>query len=104
MIALAIIAGVVSTVIAAVNHHLAIISRDRDEGVAILLARQKIDELSTEAELPEKKEGTFAPSRPAYSWELTTTPTEVPGLRKMTLAVAWEGKKRSLALVRYVAK
>lgn len=104
MIALAIIAGVVFTVISAVNYHLSIVARDREEGVAVLVARQKLTELEEEKELPEKNSGTFAPSRPDYAWEMTTTPTLLPGVRKMVLTVTWDAKNRSTTLVRYVAR
>lgn len=103
MIALAIMAGVVFTVIGAVNHHLAIVERDRKETRAVLLARQKLAELEEEQEISEKEEGTFAPTHPDYAWEMTTAPTELANLRRMTLAVSWDGKKRSVALVRYLA-
>ena len=106
MVALAIIAGTVFTVISAVNYHLSIAARDREETAAILLARQKIEELVIEKEaekqLPEKKDGTFAPARPDYVWEMATAPTDYPGFRKLTLTVSWEGKKRSVTFVRYV--
>ncbi|ABB33581.1 general secretion pathway protein I, putative [Geobacter metallireducens RCH3] len=103
MVALAIMAGVVFTVIGAVNYHLSIVERDRRETVAVLLARQKLSDLEEEKDIPEKKEGTFAPTRPEYSWEMTATPTEVESLRRMTLVVSWDNKKRSVALVRYLA-
>ncbi|CAG0930156.1 type II secretion system minor pseudopilin GspI [Geobacter sp.] len=103
MIALAIMAGVVFTVIGAVNYHLAIVERDRQETVAVLLARQKLAELEEEKEIPEKKEGTFAPARPEFTWEMTAAPTELANLRRMTLSVSWDNKKRSVALVRYLA-
>lgn len=103
MIALAIMAGVVFTVIGAVNYHLAIVERDRQETVAVLLARQKLAELDVEKNIPEKKEGTFAPTRPEFAWEMTAAPTELAALRRMTLTVSWDNKKRSVALVRYLA-
>lgn len=103
MVALAIMAGVVFTVIGAVNYHLSIVERDRRETVAVLLARQKLSDLEEEKDIPEKREGTFAPARPEYSWEMTATPTELESLRRMTLVVSWDNKKRSVALVRYLA-
>lgn len=103
MIALAIMAGVVFTVIGAVNYHLAIVERDRQETVAVLLARQKLAELEEEKNIPEKNQGTFAPARPEFSWEMTTAATELAALRRMTLTVSWDNRKRSVALVRYLA-
>ena len=104
MVALAIMASVVFTVIGAVNHHLSIVERDRQEIVAVLLARQKLAELEEVKDIPEKMEGTFAPEHPEYAWELTAAPTELESLRRrMSLAVSWDNKKRSVALVRYLA-
>lgn len=103
MIALAIMAGVVFTVIGAVNYHLAIVERDRQETVAVLLARQKLAELEEEKNLADKREGTFAPDRPEFTWAMTAVPTELAALRRMTLTVSWDNKKRSVALVRYLA-
>ena len=103
MIALAIMAGVVFTVIGAVNYHLAIVERDRQETVAVLLARQKLAELEEKKDIPEKSEGTFAPARPEFAWEMTAAPTELAALRRMTLTVSWDNNKRSVALVRYLA-
>lgn len=104
MIALAIIAAVVFTVIGAVNHHLEIMAEDRGETLAVLLARQQVDGLDDKQDYPEKEDGTFAPTRPDYTWELRVAPTEIPGFRRAVLTVFWDGKKRSLALVRYLGK
>ena len=104
MVALAIIAGTVFTVISAVNYHLSIMARDRDETAAVLLARQKLDGLEEEKEIPERSNGTFAPAHPDYAWEMAAVPTEIPGFRKVTLTVFWEAKRRSVAFVRYLQK
>ena len=100
MIALAIMAGVVLTVITSFNYHLSIVNRDREETVAMLLARAKLDdplfrELST-------KEGTFAPEWPNFKWKADKTPAEIlPGLMKLTLTVSWDDARRKLSLVKY---
>lgn len=104
MIALAIIAAVVFTVIATINHHLDIMADDRSETLAALLARQQLDGLDDKLDYPDKEDGTFAPDQPDYTWELRVTPTEIPGFRRAALTVFWDGKKRSLALVRFLGK
>ena len=102
MIALAIMAGVVVTVLTAFNHHLSVVSRDREETVAVLLARAKLDEPGA-ADLAGKK-GTFAPQWPEIAWEATATPIEIPGIQRLTLTVSWDGARRQLALVQYLQK
>lgn len=102
LIALAIMAGVILTTIASFNYHLGVVIRDKDEGTAVLLARGKIDDPAF-AGLPAGK-GSFSPQRPDMSWEKTIEPTRLPGVSKMVFTVTWENERRTLALVRYVAK
>ena len=102
MIALAIMAGVVLTVITSFNYHLNLVSRDREETVAVLMARSKLEE-------PDflklaQRQGTFAPHRPDMGWSVTTMPTELPGITRLTLTVTWGEGKRNLSLVNYVPK
>lgn len=102
MIALAILAGVVVTVIGAVNHHLGLAARDKEETTAVLLARGKLAEQGFAGQ--ETKEGTFAPAWPDYRWRREILPTELPGLSRLVLTVSWQEARRSLALVQYVPK
>ena len=98
MIALAILAGVVLTVISSVNHHLTVVARDQEETVAVLLGRSKLDQPGGAA-----GEGTFAPAWPGYSWRTEVMPTDFPGISRQVLTVAWQGGGKKLALVKYVA-
>ena len=102
MIALAIMAGVILTVISSFNYHLSVVSRDKDETIAVLLARAMLDDPGFK-ELREKK-GTFAPDHPEMTWQAETTPTELPGLDKVVMTVGWDGDKHTLSLVQYNAK
>lgn len=102
MIALAIMAGVVLTVITSFNYHLDLVSRNREETEAVLLARAKLEEPGF-ATL-EKPQGTFAPVRPEMKWAAETAPTEYPGLMRLTLTVSWGEGKRTLSLVEFVQK
>jgi len=102
MIALAILAGVVVTVIGTVNHHLGLAARDKEETVAVLLARGKLAESGFAAQ--EMSAGSFAPNWPEYTWRRDTLPTEIPGLSRLVLTVSWQDARRKLALVQYVAK
>ncbi|MBI1922253.1 MAG: type II secretion system minor pseudopilin GspI [Geobacter sp.] len=98
MVALAIMAGVILTVISAVNYHLSVAAADREETTAMLLARQKLGEMELAGKV--EKEGTFAPERPEIRWETETTPTELPGVNRLTLTVKW-GAGKKLSLVQY---
>ncbi len=106
MIALAIMAGVVLTVISSINYHLSIATRDQEETVALLLAGSKLEdiELTQKDDLKTVQDGTFAPEHPDISWKAEVTPTPITFFRKLTLTVTWGNDKRTLSLVHYVAK
>jgi len=106
MVALAIMSGVVLTVISSVNYHLSVASRDREETVALLLARAKIEDfdLLTTMEKSSTKEGTFAPEWPEYSWKSEVTASPVPGFRQLTVTVKWGAERRTLSLESYVVQ
>jgi general secretion pathway protein I len=102
VIALAIMAGVVLTVIASFNYHVGIVSRDREETEAVLMARSKLEEPGFPD--PDKRQGNFAPDRPDMMWKAETEPTELPGLLRLILTVSWGEGKRTLSLEQYVKK
>lgn len=102
LIALAIMSGVIMTVIVSFNYHLGIVVKDKEETAAVLLARARIDDPGFAA-LPAGK-GTFAPARADIAWEKTVVATQLPGVQRMILTVSWDSNKRSLSLVRYAAK
>lgn len=102
LVALAIMSGVILTTIASFNYHLGIVIRDKDESAAILLARVRVDDPDFIRQTLNK--GTFAPQRPDMNWEKSFAPTQIPGVAKMTFTVSWEQQRRTLTLVRYVAK
>ena len=102
MIALAIMAGTLLTLLGAFNHHLALVGSEREETVALLLARGKLEELEmAPVESLNAQEGSFAPDRPDITWKLAITPTVITGLRQLTLTVFWDGTRKSLALDHY---
>ncbi len=102
MIALAIMAGSVFTIMASFNHHIDIVTRDREETVAVLLARAKLEDPDMKSS--SDTNGTFAPEWPDITWEITKTPTELSSLDRMVLTVSWDNARRSLSLVQYVTK
>ena len=104
MVALAIMAGVILTVLGSVNYHLDSIAAERDNTALTLLARTRLVELEQQGGLQQKSEGTFAPLHPDVTWRAELFPTKVPALQKLVVTVQRSGDKREVALVRYVLK
>jgi len=100
MIALAIAAGVLLTVISSLNYHLSIIGQDTEETTAALVGRAKLDDPDFSKETENK--GSFAPEHPALSWEREITQTELPGLNRVRLTVSWNEDRKRLSLVKFV--
>jgi general secretion pathway protein I len=101
MVSLAIMAGVILTVLGSVNYHLGIIANERDSTAMTLLARARLTELAT---TPAKGEGTFAPAHPELSWHADLLPAKLPGLQKLVVRVKRSGDGREVALVQYLPK
>ena len=102
MVALAIMATVILTLLSSVNYHLSIIANERDSTAMTLLARNKLAEIE---QSPTKGEGTFAPFHPELSWKAVLLPTELPGLQKLVVRVKRiGGDSKEVALVCYLTK
>ncbi len=101
MVSLAIMAGVILTVLGSVNYHLGIIANERDNTTLTLLARNRMAELE---QAPATGEGTFAPSHPELSWKADLLPTDMPGLQKLVIKVRRGSDGREVTLVRYLPK
>jgi len=101
MVALAIMAGVVLTVLASVNYHLGIIANERDDTALTILARARITELE-QTSLPDTNEGTFAPAHPELTWHFDVVSTQLPSVQKIVLKVQRTSDKREVTLVRYI--
>jgi len=101
MVALAIMAGVIVTLLGSVNYHLGIIAGERDSTTMTLLARNRIAEIE---QAPVKGEGTFAPSYPELSWKADLLPADLPGLQKLVVKVVRNSDGREVAHVRYLPK
>jgi general secretion pathway protein I len=102
MIALAITAGVLLTVISSVNYHLSIVSQDVEETTAAIVGRAKLDDPDFSKVKDEK--GSFAPDHPELKWAREITETELPGLNRIRLTVSWNNDRKSLSLVQYAPK
>ena len=101
MVALAIMASVILTLITAFNYQLNQVNRNREETVAILLGRAQLETLELQKD-PKPDEGTFAPANPDLHWKLENESTYVPIVKKLTMTVTWHEGKRHLALVHYI--
>lgn len=105
MVALAIMAGVVLTVLGSVNYHLGIIAAERDSTALTILGRYRLDEMVQGAQqtpLPDKSEGTFAPLHPELTWQAEKVATQLPMVKKLVLKVRRTSDKREVTLVRYI--
>lgn len=103
MVALAIMAGVILTVLGAVNYHAGIIGSERDSTTMTLLARMRLNELEQTPRNAEG-EGSFAPAHPELRWRSELAAAEIPGLQKLVVRVRSTADKREVALVRYLPK
>jgi general secretion pathway protein I len=101
MISLGIMAGVVLTVITSFNYHLSLAANDREETVAVLLARAMLEDPVFNKQ--KNKSGTFAPDWPGVGWEREEMPTVIAGGKKIKLTVMWNDQKKKLSLVQYQA-
>jgi general secretion pathway protein I len=104
VVALAIMAGVILTVLGSLNYHLDSISAERDNTTLTILARNRLVELEQQGGLQQKSEGTFAPAHADITWRAELFPAKVPALQKLVVTVQRRGDKREVALVRYVLK
>jgi general secretion pathway protein I len=104
MVALAIMAGVILTVLGSLNYHLDSVSAERDNTTLTLLARNRLVELEQQGALQQKSQGTFAPAHADVTWRAELFPAKVPALNKLVVTVQRKGDKREVALVRYVLK
>ena len=104
VVALAIMASVILTVLGSLNYHLDSIAAERDITTLTILARNRLVELEQQGGLPQKSEGTLAPAHADITWRAELFPTKIPALQKLVVTVQRRGDKREVALVRYVLK
>ena len=86
MIALAIVSGVVVTVVTSLNFHLLAVERNRDKVVATFLARQKYEETRLFGP-PKSSKGEFAEGFDDYSWEYVREDYLYPGIKRVLVTV-----------------
>ncbi|MDY0299963.1 MAG: prepilin-type N-terminal cleavage/methylation domain-containing protein [Trichlorobacter sp.] len=99
LVALAIMAGALTTLVVSFNYHLSITLRDREETTALLLGRSLLDD--PEFRTSSENKGDFSPEHPDYKWQQETTNSPFPGLDRYLLTISWQDGARTLALVTY---
>lgn len=102
LVALALLAGVLTSVVVIFNRHLSLVIRDREETTALLLARSKLDQ--PDFLTATTSEGTFAPQQPDMTWKRESLATDLSGVQRYALTVSWQQGRRSLSLVTYGRK
>lgn len=88
IIALAIISGVIVTILTTLNYHLGATDRIESMTTATMLAREKVEDINLNG-LPAEKEGDFAPRFPGFRWQYYTEDLPIPGIKKVYLTVTW---------------
>ncbi len=102
LIALAILAGVITTVVVTFNRHLNLAMEDREKTTAILLARARMEE--PDFFTSSKADGNFAPDFSEITWKREQTRSDYPGLKRYLMTVSWQSGHRSLKLVTYASQ
>ncbi len=102
MVALAIMAGVILTVINSFNYNLSVVNRDREETIAVILGRAKLDD--PEYKPADGDKGNFAPEWPGINWKTQIMSTDYPGVNRLVFTVSWNEEKSKIDLVQYLAK
>jgi general secretion pathway protein I len=90
MIALAIISGLLITVIYTLNYHLNIAQRHETSTVALILGKNKISELEKN---PSSTKGTFPAPYSDYRYEAEVKESRYPGALEISVTVT-DGKEK----------
>ena len=84
LVALAIISGLLITLISTVNYQLGIVERQETVTVATLLAKSALTELEKK---PESKKGKFESPYEAYTFDTAVKDSPYPGVNEITVIV-----------------
>jgi len=90
MVALAILSGVIVTVVTTLNYHLNTVQRLRKTGYAAMLARVKMEETNISGP-PTVAQGDFtAYGHPEYGWAYVSEDFMIKGVKKVYITVTWD--------------
>jgi len=92
MIALAILSGVVVTVLVSLNYNLGVAAYDRDLVTAAVLGKEMAEEVSLFAPAADSK-GEFTGPFSRFSWSVHTGGTGIKGLKTVNINISWDKDK-----------
>jgi len=92
MIALAILSGVVVTVLVSLNYNLGVAEYDRDLVTATVLGKE-LTEKSALEDRTEDSKGGFEEPFSKFSWTVLTGGTGIEGLKRVTVKISWDRDK-----------
>ena len=92
MIGLAILSGVIVTVLTSLNYNLGVSSYDMDLVSATILGKELAEQSSLDASVSDGR-GAFAEPFSRFSWSLDKEQTMITGLERVTIKVWWDEDK-----------
>ena len=100
MICLAILSGVVVTMLGSLNYHLGLVAYNRELVTAAVLAREKGEEAALLG-VPKVRQGSFEEPMESFSWKITTEGTGVEGVERLDVNISW-GADKSVSFISYL--
>lgn len=101
MAAMAVLSGVIITVISSLNYHLSFIERDRNETIAVILAKEKLEEIRIMG-LSKEREGDFASRFEGFRWRYAEeAQQQAEHIKKIYITVSW-GNNEKVEMGTYV--
>lgn len=101
LIALAIVGGLLVTLIYTLNYHLSIVERHETITTATLLAKDKLIEMEKN---PEDKKGTFDEPYKGYTYETFVKESPYPGISEIIVVVRSDSDKEEVKLNEFIFK
>ena len=84
LIALAIVGGLLITLIYTLNYHLGLVERQETVTVATFLAKDKLDDIEGD---PENSKGYFEAPYEEYAYEISVKESQYPGISEIIVSV-----------------
>lgn len=100
MVALAILGGVVASVLTTVSYHIGVAAGNRDRVAAAVLGKERFDEIRLFG-MPEKFDGSFGTDFSEFKWKLDKSYEESFGLYRLTLMLSWGRKGEGIRFISY---